>query len=145
MKDFSKEIYENIQKLIALHESLKNLENPSDPGKQFCMIDSDAFCEELEKFNPRYDSCINMIAYEGIEKTVLSTKKNNLVGLIIFPVFIMAYTPYATWLRPRKGKNCLRDNLDEEIHNVVYTSEMSSTNLKNRPYNIAYHSEGYRQ
>ncbi|SBS92216.1 PIR Superfamily Protein [Plasmodium ovale curtisi] len=130
MKDFSKEIYENIQKLIALHESLKNLENPSDPGK---------------KFNPRYDSCINMIAYEGIEKTVLSTKKNNLVGLIIFPVFIMAYTPYATWLRPRKGKNCLRDNLDEEIHNVVYTSEMSSTNLKNRPYNIAYHSEGYRQ
>lgn len=32
MKDFSKEIYENIQKLIALHESLKNLENPSDPG-----------------------------------------------------------------------------------------------------------------
>ncbi|SBT59105.1 PIR Superfamily Protein [Plasmodium ovale wallikeri] len=173
MKDFSKDIYKNIQKLIALHESLKKLENPSDPGspqhctdaksfyeshkshlEQFCMVDSDAFCEELEKFKPRYDSCISMITCEGLQKTLLSTKKNNLVGFIVFPVFIMAvisfilfilykYTSYASWLRPQKGKNCLRDNLDEEINNVIYTSEMSSTNLKNRPYNIAYHSEGY--
>lgn len=70
------------------------------------MIDSDAFCEELEKFNPRYDSCINMIAYEGIEKTVLSTKKNNLVGLIIFPVFIMAVISFIIFIL-YKVKNIL--------------------------------------
>ncbi|SBT52750.1 PIR Superfamily Protein [Plasmodium ovale wallikeri] len=135
MEHISKDIIENIQKLIKLHEKF----NKIDPKKEqlndeceeplecanlyeeymeeFCVDINNVFCVELENFKPKYDAYMeNKKCNDNVPKTLKYIQRVNIAAAVALPFVIILVVPFITfilykftsfgpWLLPRIRKN----------------------------------------
>ncbi|SBS99901.1 PIR Superfamily Protein [Plasmodium ovale curtisi] len=122
-------------------------------AKDFCNDIWNPFCVKLENFKERYDAIMKSVTTcgEEVPRTLPSMVGNCIATISVLVVMVLLVSTvlfilYNFKLLPSRMQNrvqstkIIQDYMGQEEYELHQTSEVSKTNAKARPYNLAYQS-----